>query len=285
MNSLMEKIKFEIASASWANKQSTRFEYSIEKNQYRIIEYTPDLKNFRIGLSQRNETNCPVVIKGFVAYLIRNWNENEKQIFENYYKYCLNKYKSEEQKKPGSSMRDLDSEFYPAHLLQENNLITFSKQLKSYISQSEIMLINQYIKAYFNYIKMVYSPKISNKDVPVNNPTKELSVSDWCIIFYYLDESSPKEGYKIKRIEKFIQDYNVQNKNGVLTTKGSFKKEYHEIENRINGKNNSKPLPPERIEKILPYLKKDKKTYNIAKSDIEHLGNMINEERENEIKL
>jgi len=104
-----------------------------------------------------------------------------------------------------------------------------------------------------------------------------LSVSDWSIIFYYLDEAGLKEGRKIDRIEKFIKDNNILSPFGRLTTKTNFKKEYHEIENRINLKNNKKPISSERIEKILPHLKNNKKALQSAKSDIVYLNSENNE--------
>lgn len=86
-----------------------------------------------------------------------------------------------------------------------------------------------------------------------------------------MDETGTKEGYKIERMEKFIKENNIISPSGKLTTKGFFKKKYNEIENRINGKHGKDPLPPERIEKILPYLKKNKKATQFAKNDIDYL--------------
>jgi hypothetical protein len=102
-----------------------------------------------------------------------------------------------------------------------------------------------------------------------------LSVPDWCIVFYYLDEAGIQVGSKINRMEKFIEDNNVVSPSGTLTTKTNFKKEYHEIENRINLKNDKKPLPPERIENILHFLKNNKKALQTANNDIEHLSHEI----------
>ena len=104
-----------------------------------------------------------------------------------------------------------------------------------------------------------------------NNPT--LSVSDWTIVFYYLDAKGLLGvGNKTDRIKKFIVDNNVINPEGKLTTQGSFKKEYHENENRINLKNDKKPLPPDRLKKILPFLENYKKAIKAAKEDIVHLS-------------
>jgi len=217
--------------------------------------------------------NFPIVTKGFTAFLIQLLGNSEQIIFDKYYENCLNRYKQIESRKPGSSMRKLDTEFYPIHISQEREFAKFSELIHPYLSNPDIELINQYIEAYFKYIQRIFAPKEIAESV--------LSVSEWSIIFYYLDEAGTLEGNKIDRMEKFIEDNNVFSPTGALTTIGNFKKEYHEIENRINSKNNKKPLPPKRIENILHYLKNNKKALQAAKSDIEHLTNEIEESKKN----
>ena len=152
----------------------------------------------------------------------------------------------------------------------------FSEKIHPYLSKAEIELINQYTEAYFKYIKQMFLPKGSEEINKTENQIgKKLSVPDWCIVFYYLDEAEIQKGDKIDRMEKFIEDNNVNNPSGTLTTKWNFKKEYHEIENRINGKNDKKPLPTERIENILPFLKNNKKALQTAQNDICHLSDEI----------
>ena len=80
-------------------------------------------------------------------------------------------------------------------------------------------------------------------------------------------------------MEKFIKDNNIVNPLGKLTDKMYFKKEYHEILNRINGKNNKNPLPPARIENILSYLKNNKEAMQNAHNDISYLTNEIEENK------
>ena len=215
--------------------------------------------------------NFPVITKGFTAFLIQLLGNSEQIIFEKYYEKCLNRFKQIEQRKPGSSMRNLDAEFYPLHITQENEFVKFSEQIHPYLSEAEIVLLNQYTEAYFKYIKQVFAPKEITEAV--------LSVPDWCIIFYYLDEAGLKEGNKIDRIEKFIEINKVTNPSGKLTTKSNFKKEYYEIENRINLKNDKNPLPPERIKNILPYLKNNKKALQNANNDMDYLAKEIAENK------
>jgi len=275
MNKLIENIKTEAVSNAWANKKSAQFEYDAIRNQYRLLELSPDLKSYIIGRSKRNDTNCPILIKGFVAYLIRNWGKSEIEIFTTYSLSCFNKLEKTESKKPGFFMLDLKTKFFHSHVPLETERIKFSEQIYTYLSVDEINLIKKFTEAYFIFIEKIYS-SIERKQKQSN----KLSVSDWSIIFYYLDESGSKDGFKIKRIEEFITKNNVVNPNGKLTTKGSFKKEYHIVENRINHKHNQKPLPPERIRNILPYLQNNQKAVNKALSDIDYLKNEIEENTE-----
>jgi len=114
---------------------------------------------------------------------------------------------------------------------------------------------------------------------PIHSKTG-LSVSDWSIIFYYQDKTSKHQGTKVDRFKKFITE------NEIGTTPGNFKKEYYEVINRINQKENAQgktlpPLPPERIKKILPYLKNNKKANKAAENDIGYLTNELSIYKEN----
>ncbi len=119
-----------------------------------------------------------------------------------------------------------------------------------------------------------------NKINDFNKSETHLSVPDWTIIFYYIDASKEKQkGTKTKRFENFIKD------NRISTTQGNFKKEYYKICNRINLNENSRrkklpPLPPERIEKILSYIKNNKKATERAKNDIGYLTNEVSNYKE-----
>lgn len=273
MNRLIKSIQRQVISDRWTTGEGAQFEYNTQNNSYRLIHFTPDLQNYMVGPTQRSDKNSPIVAKGFVANLIRNWGKSEQLIFDNYYENRLNNFKRIESRNPGSSMRNLDAEFYPLHVTQEKEFVTFSEKIHPYLSKSDIELINQYIEAYFKYIEQVFAPRKITKNI--------LSVPDWCIVFYYLDEAGKKEGNKIDRMKKFIEDNNVVNPSGELTTPKNFRKEYYEIENRINGKNDKKPLPPVKIENILPYLKNNEKAMQNAVSDTGYLADEIEENKRN----
>lgn len=108
---------------------------------------------------------------------------------------------------------------------------------------------------------------------PINSETV-IHATDWSIVFYYLDGVSKKQGSKIDRMKSFIAE------NKIIAKIGYFKKEYHEAIRRINqtqsidGKT-LPPLPPEKIKKILPLLKKNNKAYEKAINDIDYLTNEV----------
>jgi hypothetical protein len=275
MVSRLELIQRETITDKWVNERVAQMRYNSVNIWYQVVGYHYEGETIYLDNSdiELDTVNFPVIATGITAYLIKNIGKNEKLIFDKYYKCCSDDFMQIESRKPGSSMRNLDIEFYPIHVSQECEHIKFSDKIHSYLSSADIELIHQYIGAYFKYIKQVFAPKETNESV--------LSVPDWCIVFYYADEAGTQEGNKIDRMEMFIKENNVISPSGNLTTKLNFKKEYHEIENRINSKNDKNPLPPERIENILPYLKNNKKALQAAENDIEHLSDEIEENKKN----
>ena len=185
----------------------------------------------------------------------------------------------------------------------QKNLLTFLKvkginleQIAEYIDDKEIKeyAIDEekkstgVLKRLLDKVKVTQTEKTDNQsdgkqiDTIGYGTENNLSVTDWAIIFYYHDESGAKEGNKIDRIAKFIYDNNIRNRNGILTTKASLKKEYHLIIKRINKLESESgehipSLSPKRIEKILPHLKNNKKALQNAKNDIVYLKNENNE--------
>jgi hypothetical protein len=185
----------------------------------------------------------------------------------------------------------------------QKNLLTFFKvkginlnQIAEYIDDKEIKeyAIDEekkstgVLKRLLDKVKVTQTEKTDNQsdgkqiDTIGYGTENNLSVTDWAMIFYYLDESGEKVGYKIDRIKQFITKNNVRNINGGLTTANSLKKEYHLIIKRIYkiesaSKEHISPLSPKRIEKILPRLKNNKKALQNAKNDIVYLKNENNE--------
>lgn len=279
----LQLIKEEVVTNKWANGSLAQMRYNAKEIWHQVAGYHWEGETLYKNHSDivLDTVNFPVITKGLTAYLIQNLAKPEHLIFDKYYENCLNSFKQVEVRKPGSSMRNLDAEYYPIHIAQEKEFVTFSEKIHPYLSKAEIELIYQYTEAYFKYIEQLYSPKGSTEEGSLEKQEagNELSVPDWCIIFYYIDEAVTKVGNKIDRMKKFIEDNKVVNPSGTLTTKGNFKKEYYEIENRINIKNDKKALPPKRIENILPYLKNNKEAMQNAVSDIDYLTNEIEENK------
>lgn len=96
MTDLIKNIQKEATCNYWVNKKGAEFKYDKEENHYRLIELTPDGKTYLIERTQRNDSNCPILVKGFIAYLIKNWGKSEQLIFDSFYKSCLNKFKQVE---------------------------------------------------------------------------------------------------------------------------------------------------------------------------------------------
>ncbi|NQU84747.1 MAG: hypothetical protein HQ541_03215 [Mariniphaga sp.] len=149
---------------------------------------------------------------------------------------------------------------------------------------------------YGKYIlfKELLEKKISSKQKEITNKQEGkriLKVADWCIIFHYLekgDEFEDSKKSKIDLYDEFISENQIMG-NNQLTTAKYFKRKYHIICNRINGKeddmkevvfsDSNPPLPPERIKKILPFIKKNKKAIEFAEDDINYLHNTIEDHK------
>lgn len=148
------------------------------------------------------------------------------------------------------------------------------------ISERRFKLKSQVIKSrneslnYLNFIQEWYKDettfieKIKNKYSsikPTANNT-DFSVLDWAVIFYYQQAANQfeKSKNKIDAMKLFMEENNLSS-----SFKG-FSNKYYSINMSINEKSNH---PYKQIEKILPFLKKNKKAYQLAENDIEYLKN------------
>ncbi|PLW99247.1 MAG: hypothetical protein C0591_03080 [Marinilabiliales bacterium] len=285
MKNKLNIIKNEAIIDYWKNGESAQMLYDGANNWYQLLRLNKknDTK-WVVSPAKRTTTNCPIIVKGIMAFVLRNYGRSEKEIFDEYYSRCLLEYKQIETIKPGSSLRDLDKEFYALHINNENDNIKFSEKLNTYLNEKEMAEINGYAKSYLEYIESIHGLKKSH------SAEAGLSVSDWSIVFYYLYSAGEIEGVKIKEIEKFIDTNNITNPKGKRTTTNSLKKEENITRNRINGKLNKygetnwsdkyPPLPPDRIKNILPYIKANKTALQTAQDDIDRLKFEIEQHRE-----
>lgn len=136
------------------------------------------------------------------------------------------------------------------------------------------MAYDELLQIKLSILKALEKAQTNIELIPPQHIENELSIPDWAIIFYYKDETGQRKGSKMARFKKFISAKKIH------TTPAYFKKEYYEMFNRINKKDGYQQLPPERIEKILPYLKNNKKTMERAKNDIDYLMNEIRLDKE-----
>ena len=228
----LKMAKGAVITNKWANGEIAEMKYNSAEIWHQVAGY-----HYRGDTLYKNHpdheldtVNFPVITKGLTAFLIQNLGKGEQLIFDNYYKNCLNRFKQIEARKPGSSMRNLDSEFYPIHILQEKEFAKFSELIHPYLSEAEIELINQYTGAYFKYIEQVYSPKgvtenTSSSQQETENNFMLATIENWLFPF--------KE-------EKILSDANYNNLVTALNQyfeNGKFPKLNNQINvNRVNKK-------------------------------------------------
>jgi hypothetical protein len=171
----------------------------------------------------------------------------------------------------------------------EAELNTKTAEITKQFSKGELKYVKalkKWLNIHKEYFKEIAPLLITLPSQPINTPKNSnetktsLNVPDWAIIFYYLDSSGGQKESKIQRIKEFIKANSIQ------TTENYFKKQYYKICRRIEQKENTKggtlpPLPPERIEKILPQLKNNKKALQSAKYDMDYLTVEVSEYKEN----
>ncbi len=291
MSERINLIRIESITNIWANNKIVRMCYDQSNGWYQAIKLKERNGEavYTVSPMEQNTTNSPILIKGIIAFLIRRYGKSEKEIFEEYYHSCLSTFKNVESIKPGSSQRNLDREFYSIHHSLEKDNIDFSQKLKPYLGLDEMDLLNQYADSYLSFIKSTYGPNHEH-----DQKSTGLSVYDWSIVFYYLYSANAITGVKIRQMEQFIIDNRVVTPTGDLATSNSFKNKEYKMKNRINGKENKygeiewsdkfPPLPPSRIKKILPFIKKSKVALQTAKDDIERLRFEVDKYKENHYK-
>ena len=112
MESLIYLVKGSVLTKKWRNAKAGVFEYDQNNIWHQFAETTPDLKTYIVSRFEQNKENCPVIALGLTAYLLHNWGKPEQEIFTGFYNICKSHFVKLESIKPGSSNRDLESEFY-----------------------------------------------------------------------------------------------------------------------------------------------------------------------------
>lgn len=149
----VDYIRENIISGRWINNKSGFFEYNNTLNNYRFIRTTDDLKEYMFREKERNEENTPIVIKGFLAYLINHWGSKELIIYNTYNEKQKQHFLDIELKKAGSFKKDLDIEFIKQLLTREQKYITEFNQFFDYIPNDEKKRLLEFCDNYIEYTK------------------------------------------------------------------------------------------------------------------------------------
>jgi hypothetical protein len=276
----LQLIKGAVVTNKWANSSLSQMRYNSTEIWHQVAGYHWEGETLYKNHSdiELDTVNFPVITKGFTAYLIQNFGKSEQLIFDKYYEHCLNRYKQEEARKPGSSMRDLDAEFYPLHISLEKEFAKFSELILPYLCKAEIELINQYIEAYFKYIEQKYSTKSTKKEIlkyfpelnEQSQPEKKTksnqklkdgySSKEWCTILYFTDY-----------LEKHDTDYDTDvaksfhAKHKLPFAETSFLQNFKDVKRHIE---KSEKQAVRLIEKIIPYFSQDKAVSEYAENQL-----------------
>lgn len=160
---LLEKIRIGTITSQWKNNKIGKFEYSQEYLHYRFVETTTHPYSWIVKEQDRNNENTPIIIYGFIAFLIACWGQNEVAIYNTYNKRREKYFFDVEAKKPGSFKRDLDNEFAKQHLKTEEANIQEFNSTFDYISIEEKSLILEYARNYLEYTSFKYKQALGSK--------------------------------------------------------------------------------------------------------------------------
>lgn len=147
-----------------SNNKAGTFEYDSSYCLYRFIETTKDLNSYLFAKRERNDENTPIVVKGFLAFLIACWGQNEVAIYNTYNERRKTVFLDIEAKKPGSFKRDLETEFAKQLLVAEQKNIENFNNTFDYIPVEEKSLLLEYGKSYLEYTASLYKQTLT----PVN---------------------------------------------------------------------------------------------------------------------
>jgi len=194
MKSLIPNVKAEAISNKWMNKKGAEFQYNEIELWYKLIELTSDGRTYLINPSERNNVNCPVIVLGFVAYLIHNWGKFETEIYNGFYELCLSDFLNKEERLPGAFKRDLKAEYYKLHIEEESARVAYSRNIYPYLTDNDIELISRYTESYFDFIKIEYDKrpiKAYKKQFPEYFDRSNESLSGICKRLF--NNNSPKD--------------------------------------------------------------------------------------------
>lgn len=206
--SLIEHIKNQTITNRWINKVGS-FQYDEQGNYYRFIETNQDTTQCLIPISQRSEENTPIIIKGFIAFLIANWGSPERQIYDSYNVISNSQFLSTESKKAGSYKRDLNKEFAIQHINSESHILKEFIQDFHYLKKEDKDLILEYVNNYIEYTSSIYKVNKRQKSKETNFTAllSHNNIEKLMIVLHEQIEGS--KGKKIAAIIKALQKLNL----------------------------------------------------------------------------
>lgn len=72
-------IRTKVTTSRWYNGEAGNFEFDLNI-YYRFVETTQDMNCYLYAERERNDENTPIVLKGFIAFLVAYWGQNEAAI-------------------------------------------------------------------------------------------------------------------------------------------------------------------------------------------------------------
>lgn len=158
-------IKTKVITNRWCNSKAGNFELDLTGYRYHFNETTKDLNCYLYAESEKDEYNTPIIIQGFITFLIDSWGKDELTIYKTYNETRKQQFLAIEAKKPGSFKRDLDKEFIKRLIdTEQDNINHFQKDF-DYIPLEEKSLIIEYANNYLEYTTSVYKLKAKSKKV------------------------------------------------------------------------------------------------------------------------
>jgi len=144
-----------VCGDGWANGKVGFFHDFDNNCLYRFIEDEAG----RMGRDYTEaDRNLPVLICGFVAWLIKYWGTDTQNIYADYLQAKLNQYKTEHKNDADVFKRDLEREFYDQYRTKEEQWVKQSEAIFDFISEQEVNEIKKYVKYYFEYVDSFSNP-------------------------------------------------------------------------------------------------------------------------------
>jgi hypothetical protein len=147
---LIRIIQGQDPSKRWVNGAAGGFRDFDNNCSYRFCEADDDVNAYLLTIQEQR--NLPILVTGFIGYLIKHWGKDIQVIVEDYYTDRQNKYVNAHKNDTDSDTRDLKSEFLSEHLQTEEPYFMQSAAVYEYLTDYEANLIKEYVARYKRYV-------------------------------------------------------------------------------------------------------------------------------------